>query len=191
MKIIFLDIDGVLNVIRQDRDRFGRLYEDAFIANLRKIIKATGAKIVLCSSHRSDGLNHFRKMWKHRKYPGTIIDLTPSIFVKAYYYTKRSSFENYKAPRGCEIELWLSETGKFKRTYWSKEEQIAKLKKSKVKNYVILDDDADMLFTQREHYVQCSNNFKHKDSIEGYGLTERCANKAIKILNSDLIDLYY
>ena len=47
MKIIFLDIDGVLNVINQGRDEFGHKFNPKFVGNLKAIIDATGAKIVI------------------------------------------------------------------------------------------------------------------------------------------------
>ena len=54
-----------------------------------------------------------------------------------------------------------------------------------ITNYVILDDDADMLPGQMGNFVQTSNNINHPDCIDiGYGLTKECTNKAIRILNA-------
>lgn len=41
MKIIFLDIDGVLNVIPQNFDEWGAMFHYDFVNNLRKLIKRT------------------------------------------------------------------------------------------------------------------------------------------------------
>ena len=43
-----------------------------------------------------------------------------------------------------------------------------------VKDYVILDDDSDMLDEQKEHFVQTSTEF---------GLTFETSSQAIKVLN--------
>lgn len=50
MKIIFLDIDGVLNVIGQGRDEYGQIFHKHFENNLKRIIDETDAKIVISSS---------------------------------------------------------------------------------------------------------------------------------------------
>ena len=52
-KIIFLDIDGVLNPKWWDSDKqsdnYGRLFDAKAVANLAKIIEETGAEIVISS----------------------------------------------------------------------------------------------------------------------------------------------
>jgi histidinol phosphatase-like enzyme len=49
-KIIFLDIDGVLNVYCSERDEFGCMFHEEFVDNLRWIINETSAKIVISST---------------------------------------------------------------------------------------------------------------------------------------------
>jgi hypothetical protein len=176
MKLIFLDIDGVLNVIPKERDEYGSKFHEHFVNNLKSIIDATGAKIVISSTWRSDGLEIMKEMWVKRNLPGEVIGVTPY---------------NVLRFRGLEIEEFLKKEMKFQRINWSKSEQEKYLSQSLCKNYVILDDDSDMTYNQKEHFVKCSNNFKHSDSVEGYGLTEQCAQKCIQILNTNLIDLYY
>jgi hypothetical protein len=56
------------------------------------------------------------------------------------------------------------------------------IEKALVKNYIILDDDCDMLFYQKEHFIKTS---QYK------GLTESDTKTAINILNSKITDLYY
>jgi hypothetical protein len=78
MKIIFLDIDGVLNnVYCESRDKFGCTFHSNFVDNLRSIIDKTGAKIVISSSWRTDGLDIMKDLWKYRDLPGEVIDVTP------------------------------------------------------------------------------------------------------------------
>lgn len=198
MKIIFLDIDGVLAVNHQQRDEFGSLFHEPFVENLREIVEATQAKIVISSSWRKSGWGEMKAMWAHRNMPGELIDITPSITLKrgmiGFYRDKTEQqlkeYGGMSLPRGIEIESWLNEEGGFQRINWSIEEQIKRIENAKVKNYVILDDDSDFLYCQREHYVQCSLQ-RDSDSVEGLGLTDRAAQKAIDILNSDPVQLYY
>jgi histidinol phosphatase-like enzyme len=78
IKVIFLDLDGVLNVYCEDRDEFGCTFHSNFVDNLKRIIEKTGAKIVISSSWRKDGLKFMLDLWKFRNLPGEIIDLTSS-----------------------------------------------------------------------------------------------------------------
>jgi hypothetical protein len=152
MKIIFLDIDGVLNVISQGRDRFGAIFHQHFVNNLKHIIDNTDAKIVISSTWRMSGLEIMQEMWKERNLPGEVIGITP---------TNMSWLHN----RGAEIKDWLD-------------------KHRNVNNYVIIDDDDDMLPSQTNNFVRTANNIDHPDCIDiGYGLTRICAAKAIGILN--------
>ena len=162
MKVIFLDIDGVLNVISQGHDEFGSLFHKHFEDNLRRIIEQTGAKIVISSTWRMSGLEKMQAMWKHRDLAGEVIDVSPDCTQLVTYGT----FEYYDAvERGHEIQDWLD-------------------KHPEVTNYVITDDDADMLKSQRLHFVRCANNRTHEDCVDiGYGLTKKCAEEAIEILN--------
>lgn len=79
-KIIFLDIDGVLNVYCEDRDEYGCTFHKHFEDNLRYIIEQTDAKIVISSSWRSSGLEIMREMWEKRGLAGEIIDITNPIY---------------------------------------------------------------------------------------------------------------
>ncbi len=195
MKIIFLDIDGVLALMHREQDKYGSLFHEQFVANLKRIIDETGAKIVISSTWRHSGLTELKEMWTKRNLPGEVIDVTPQISAdKIYFFDDKTPHANYNSslPRGIEIHWWLKEIGKFQRINWSKEEQLKFLDKAIVKNYVILDDDSDMLYSDKEHFVKCSCRSNEPDALDaGYGLTSKAANEAIKILNSNLIELYY
>lgn len=91
-KIIFLDIDGVLNVIPEEHDEFGGCFHKHFEDNLRWIIEQTGAKIVISSTWRFSGLSVMQEMWKHRALAGEVIDITPHIGI---------------CKRGYEIQEWI------------------------------------------------------------------------------------
>ena len=82
MKVIFLDIDGVLNTgwwyTQMDRntpkDKYGYAFDPNSVANLKKIIDETGADIVISSSWKSFGLSELEEMWQDRGLPGKLID---------------------------------------------------------------------------------------------------------------------
>lgn len=56
MKVIFLDVDGVLNCeTTQEQTREGvKFVEDRFVEKLKRIVDETGAKVVLSSDWRYD-----------------------------------------------------------------------------------------------------------------------------------------
>ena len=134
-KFIFLDIDGVLNTANYQSwrqfwgkgiwDCDGHLFAPSAVRNLERLIRYTGAKIVLSSSWRLDGLDVMRRMWKERKMPGEIYDITS--YVNARDYPKYT--------RGIEINTWLEKNGYLGCSY------------------VILDDIDDFLPEQYNNVV--------------------------------------
>lgn len=163
MKVIFLDIDGVLNVCSRGRDKYGRLFHQPFVDNLRNIIERTNAKIVISSTWRMKGLEVMKEMWKDRELAGEVIDIT----INSHHLVEEGVLKKYdKVRRGREIQDWIDENH------------------TEIENYVILDDDNDMLPSQRGNFVRTANNINHPDSIDiGYGLTKICSEDAIRILN--------
>jgi hypothetical protein len=166
-KIIFLDIDGVLNVIPPDYDQFGGIFHDHLVDNLNLIIKETGAKIVISSTWRFGGLERMKQMWQFRNLPGEVIDITPDChdLINTASWSRYHPSESKKIDRGHEIDYWLDG-------------------RTDIESYVIIDDDNDFLPHQRGNFVRTANNINHPDSIDiGYGLTKECARRAITILN--------
>lgn len=157
MKIIFLDIDGVLNVNPTERDQWGAIFKIHLVNHLRRIIEATGAKIVISSTWKDSGLKELQRMWKERDLPGEVIAVTPysnTRYVKfARDFDEQNIEEILESPRGAEIDWTLQ--------FYPSDTK-----------YVIIDDCvAGMLYGQR-------NNIIHTP----VGLTEELANKAIEIL---------
>lgn len=190
MNVAFLDFDGVLNHQRwyrqreelmKDRDYEMRQYPYSeicpeTIANMNRLTEATGVKYVISSSWRMGRrIEDLQEVLSKCGFTGDVIDVTP------YFGGIGRDGMSYGVPRGCEIDWWLDKHG-FKRINWSKPQQAEILNKSKVKNYIILDDDEDMLYTQREHFIKCN--------AYGGGFDEKCLERAIKILNTDLTELY-
>ena len=123
-KIIFLDIDGVIDSY-ESRSRL----DPVLMGRLGVIIEKTGADIVVSSSWRGRTIEEtVRMMTDGRRnpfvgdnpfpYPDRIVGITPAL----------------GRDRGREIELYL--------------------KIHPCEGYVILDDDPDMLPSQMERFVQ-------------------------------------
>ena len=165
-KIIFLDIDGVLNSGRwfakiggePDADGYGISFDPVAVDCLGRIISETGAEIVISSSWKWLGLDTMRNMWKDRNLPGKIIGITPnSVSDELLIDADIDSMELFHI-RGEEIKEWLKKHGK------------------RVCNYVIIDDMDNMLPGQQSHFVQTNPEM---------GITEDDAEKAIAILNKE------
>jgi hypothetical protein len=92
LKIIFLDVDGVLN---SDNSKSRLPLSKKLLKNLREIVKETGAKIVVSSTWRRDefAMKKLRRALEYKKmkiYSSTTI----------HYFMPRQI-------RGDEIDLWL------------------------------------------------------------------------------------
>jgi hypothetical protein len=166
MKIIFLDIDGVLNHEQFYKERYEKRYEEGAIAhpysevdpksvaNLNNLCKETGAKVVISSTWRHSGLDYCKDVLEFHGFTGEIIDITPD-------------GRGGMTLRGNEILQWTKNNEKLLgEPYYNFNE------------YVILDDDSDMLYWQR-------NNFLLIDRF--VGLTMGDVFRAKKILNNGKI----
>ena len=157
MKVLFLDIDGVLNStayrtekLLNDRD-YSVLIEPQKVANLRKIVDVTGAQIVLSSSWNKfwdyDPVDNAGKRINNAltAYGLRIMDKTP--------WSRDSS-------RGEQIDAWLRAN-------------------NHVEQYVILDDnDYCWNCRHRAHWVKTDS---------AIGLDEAAVAKAINVLRGSLI----
>ena len=163
-KIMFLDIDGVLNTkwwyTQMDRncprDQYGYAFDPKAVANLKRIVEETGADIVISSSWKSFGFSELEEMWTDRGLPGKLIGVTPnSVSDKLLLDADIDSIELFHI-RGEEIKEWLTKHGK------------------NVSNYAIIDDMDNMLPEQQSHFVHTNPEV---------GITEEDAEKAIAIIN--------
>ena len=164
-KILFLDIDGVLNTKfwyrKMDdgtpRDKWGYVFAPMSVANLKRIVDETGAEIVISSSWKCVGLPELKKMWKSRKLPGKIVDATPDCMRDEDLLDIDFDLIVPGASRGYEIREWLSR------------------RSENVSHYAIIDDMYEMLPEQQSHLVMTDSEI---------GITDEDANKVIEILNS-------
>lgn len=121
MKVLFLDIDGVLNsedwaLAKYKAGVTGALqkeFDTDAVKRLNTIVEKTGAKIVISSSWRiAHSLEYIFNMMKKFGFVGEVIDRTPSV-------------RGFKYARGFQIQEWLDEH-------------------PEVTHFAILDDDSDM-----------------------------------------------
>ena len=107
--IIFLDFDGVLNTGQYQaqlamegkptRDAWGPLFDPRAVENLKLILDASDADVVVTSSWRYIlPARSLRMMWKERNMPGRIGAILPC--------------DTFCLSRGEEIECWLSDHGR-------------------------------------------------------------------------------
>lgn len=128
MKVLFLDIDGVLNSTRSAVALHGypRVYavedgscfDQIAVHLIRGLCAASGAKIVLSSTWRLS--DQWERIGPALDLP--IIDRTPSLL----------------GPRGAEIARWLADH-------------------PEVEQWAIVDDDSDMLDGQLSRFVKTSH----------------------------------
>lgn len=155
MKIIFLDIDGVLNhqlMYSKEDDKIKVMGWDiskSSVAVLNKLTDITGAQIVVSSTWRL--LNKKEALFDALKneagITGNLLDITPNLGVGNL--------------RGNEILHWIKANTALVGKY------------HEYKSYIILDDDSDMLLWQKDNYL----------AVDPFcGLTERTVYLAKRIL---------
>ena len=168
--IIFLDFDGVLNTEKYycelkskglpSDDKYGQLFDPEAVANLRKIIDATEARIVVSSSWRYMGLNVLQRMWYDRDLPGRIVDITPlHLLDDKLRDTDLTQVDMLSLCRGNEIKWYFDEVIDAD---------------SDSRRFVIFDDLKDVLPELQDHFIRI-------DPI--IGITEKDAEKAIEVIN--------
>lgn len=165
-KIIFLDFDGVLNtehyqnlLYYQDkawRDRHGAFFDPEAVGQLRRIIDATGADIVIESSWKYLGLKAMQEMWQARNMPGRVVDITPSSASEGWLLSANLEATEAVRRKGMEIASWLHDNA------------------SHGTRYVIIDDEYVILDSQQPHLILTNPHD---------GITEEMADRAISILN--------
>ena len=176
MKVLFLDIDGVLNsqnwfgymhyCIKNDMynrvmnfvetpDEYTEykltMLDDRAIANLNRIVEETGCKIVLSSS--------WRCLWNPKENDKILEALKLKGFKYDFYgMTPRIPQKDFGQERGIEIQTWMDKGSE----------------NNEIQSFVILDDDNDMLPEQMNNFILVNNQ---------YGLSDIDVFKAIEILN--------
>ena len=176
-KYLFLDIDGVLNHdewfesehYKKHQENWKKsMFDPECVARVNKILEVTRAELVVSSSWRSmsdleeifEGVGLPFKFWRTSYADQIYTDLDP---IRDLYN------DDIRYWRGSEIKHFLEQHS--------------------ASNYVILDDDADMLDEQLDHFIQTCGDRIYTPELykknEGSGLTEKVMNKSIDILNGN------
>lgn len=159
-KIIFLDFDGVLNSrLWFDKTKGNREHDsldEVAVGFLNTLIKKTGAKVVVSSTWRlGHTVDELQEILNRSGFEGEVIDKTVDM---------RKGEDGDCILRGNEILQWIKSHPEIVQVgYWD------------YKNYVIFDDDSDMLYWQRYNFIQTDPYV---------GLTPNNIYKAEKILNA-------
>lgn len=159
MKIIFLDVDGVLNHSKCNA-RVGSCIlgiSDRLVSNLATIVRATNAKIVLTSSWKA----HWQRNTRSRDQESVMGKYLQNKLLKQKIYIFDKT-KDYSDNRGEGIKHWLA-------------------KHKDVTKWVVLDDD---IFPDYEEQGILPHLVK-TDFYAG-GLTESFVNQAIQMLNADV-----
>ena len=157
MKIIFLDIDGVLNHEIFFRERVkdpnitGEICKNS-IKLLNYIIEKTEALVVVSSTWRyGRTLEELQELLDAVGFKGEVIGKTPILPESGDYLIRGNEILKYIIDHKDELGFYFE-----------------------YDKYVILDDDCDMLYQQKDNFIH----------IDRYiGITPNDADLAIKILN--------
>lgn len=167
-KYIFLDFDGVLNtefyqnlLISQGKpwgDENGAFFDPEAVMQLKRIVDATCADIIIESSWKYLGLKALREMWAARRLPGRLIGITPFTASDSWLLTAEPNDIDIEMGhcKGIEIASWLLDHATAEA------------------RYVIIDDEYVILESQLPHFI-LTNPYD--------GITKEIADRAIGKLN--------
>ena len=161
MKLLFLDIDGVLNsqafyTVRHEQIKAGKKereysldeFDPKAVELVNRICRETGAKVVVSSTWRHGRtITELQTLLESVGFSGEVVGKTPDLC------------------RQVESGLWMSAVRGDEIKKYTNEQNC--------ESFVILDDDGDMLNCQRANFVQTS-------WLDG--LTEDLAVQSIEIL---------
>lgn len=183
-RVIFLDIDGVLSTAR---NAYG-MWDSEAMNNLIKIIRATDAKIVVSSTWRNPNQEEMKEDFRKHGCPDEILDAIVGVTVYGRRYITDTkmidicrgneidqfihdhlTYPWYAFPECHDDYALLHEDGSFKMMNSNRLDRDF--------TYLILDDDPDMLYGQRHHFIQTNAEV---------GITLEDVRRGIEILNKHL-----
>ena len=158
MKVIFLDIDGVVNCSDTKERSPTKVIgvEQSKIALIKQIVDATGAKLILSSTWRIG--------WFYEETGSHDRDIQDWHYLRDEFFKQGLWFFDYtpldkNRHRGTEIQIWLDK--------WEDE----------VDAYAVIDDSMyDIWEMHKGHLVQTSYD---------HGIQQGAVDMAIKILNKN------
>lgn len=150
MKVLFLDIDGVINTVGAElgfryclgRQEQEHMFDPACLYYLRNIVEETGCRIVISSTWRlGASLEEMKDWFECPIIKEAIIDKTPSLSSLSNPELKD---RRGRVQRGEEIKLWLDA-------------------QPKVTRFAVIDDDTDMDVIKDNFFQTCSYDGLKKD----------------------------
>lgn len=185
--IIFLDFDGVLNCKDgfrdgncRNSDDHGRLFHTPSKDLINKLIKETpNCEVVISSTWRLSSKFTMEQLWKDRNMEGKVKDITPTNYIK---YSNGDTDSHF---RGLEIRNWLRRENYWD-VNWSKEEQKKCMVESGIRNYIIIDDDSDMTYDQKDHFVHVKPSPRNTS-----GFKQEHFDLAKKIFSKSILEMKY
>lgn len=139
--VLFLDIDGVLNSSNEDSDivletdgRYGP-YEPSLVENLNELFANVDVKVVVSST------------WRFGETIESMQEILDSIGLKCEVIGLTKDHRESWSVRGNEIRRFIDEH----------QELLGYRHSYEYKNYLIIDDDSDMLFEQRNNFIRTDN----------------------------------
>jgi len=129
MKLVFLDIDGVLNTVMTPGSTKNKI-ERRCVDALNRLSDTTGALFVVSSVWRKQGtLSDLRILLKKIGVTGFILDKTPV---------------HYNGRRGPEIKAWLDKYNECPSSEYGA-----------IEKFIILDDEVSDKYPVLKHVVHC------------------------------------
>lgn len=178
-KLIFLDIDGVINskdwsdYVHSNRDRqLTDMVDPNAVKKICNICEKTDARVIISSSWRTFDYNTtIQNLMKYKEFE----QLIPYIVGITSRYESRYS-------RGEEIQYLLNDIRKrhYEHECPTKNLFIEDIEIVEDPKYVIIDDDYDMLRNQMKYFMR--TDFIH-------GITEEQCNVIIDFLNGNINEI--
>jgi len=168
-KFLFIDIDGVMTTISESNkylDDQYRAFNPEAVQSLNKIVGLSGCDVILTTSWRRRlNLSFLKEIFIKRgfNFSNNIISSIPVIEDIA------GATRYISTPKGIEIKEWLL-------TNYTDNGSGFKVHGIDF-TYVIIDDEIDMLYEQKDNFI--NTNFK-------FGLCSVHVDQALKILNGSL-----
>jgi hypothetical protein len=163
MKVIFLDVDGVLNCIHSKSRCCGYIgIDNDKVKRLRKIVEATGAKIVLTSTWKLHWIRDLH-LKDEQDESGNYLDR--KLRRENLFIMDKTTEEKNIAHRGEGIYNYLQHHN--------------------VENWIVLDDD---VFEDYEEYGVMPHLVETNFSLENGGIQDEHVELAIALLNTEQND---
>lgn len=165
IKVVFLDIDGILNhsVFYHNRPTDDKRpyplsdIDPIAVGYLNQICLQSGAKVVVISTWRHGRtVQELQNILAECGFVGEVIDVTPSLRHEGDYIL-----------RGNEVLKWMKDNEELIRCSIS-------VYGNNFEEYIILDDDVDFLLQQKDNFIHVDRHV---------GITPQTVSIALKILN--------